>query len=67
MKNDGYLSVFFHPWEFVDISGYELPGYVKGRCGEAMCERLEWYLKWLDKRGEFVTFSEFANDFQGKS
>ncbi|QQE13843.1 polysaccharide deacetylase family protein [Planctomycetota bacterium] len=67
LKSDGYLNVFFHPWEFSDIRGYELPGYVKGRCGEAMVERLAWYLKWLKERGAFVTFSEFAKDYQRKT
>ena len=64
MKVDGYLNIFFHPWEFADISGYELPGVVKKRCGDAMLERLDWYVGWLKKRGEFVTMGEFEKQYR---
>ena len=42
LKKDGYLNLYFHPWEFIDLqqSGLDLPWYVKRNSGDAMCDRL---------------------------
>lgn len=56
---DSYLNLYFHPWEFTNIRGYQLPGYIKKRSGKEMLDRLENYLTWLRPLGKFVTFSEF--------
>ena len=62
LRADGYVNVFFHPWEFADIGRYDLPIYVKRRYGERMLMRLDWYIRWLKERGDFVTIQEFANE-----
>ena len=41
LKKDGYISLYFHPWEFIDINNYGLPGYVKRLCGEPLQLRLK--------------------------
>lgn len=56
---DSYLNLYFHPWEFTNIRGYQLPGYIKKRSGQKMLDRLENYLTWIKPLGTFVTFSEF--------
>lgn len=56
---DKYLNIFFHPWEFADLSEFDLPHVVKRRYGQAMVERAELYLAWLKRRGQFVTFTQF--------
>ena len=56
---DAYLNLYFHPWEFTNIRGYQLPGYIKKRSGQPMLDRLENYLNWLKPQGTFATFSEF--------
>ncbi|HEY9809025.1 MAG TPA: polysaccharide deacetylase family protein [Halomicronema sp.] len=64
LNNDRYLSLYYHPWEFANISKYPLPIYVKKLDGEAMLSRLETYLMWLKTQGKFIGFSEFYNEFK---
>jgi hypothetical protein len=59
LNSDRYLNIFFHPWEFTDISQFNLPNYIKKDSGEKMLKKLEKYLVWLKSKGEFITFSEF--------
>ncbi|NMF63616.1 polysaccharide deacetylase [Brasilonema octagenarum UFV-E1] len=59
LKNDHYISLYFHPWEFTDITHFHLPNYITKYSGKKMVERLEKYLIWLQTQGEFVYFSEF--------
>ncbi|MGA7932213.1 MAG: polysaccharide deacetylase family protein [Kovacikia sp.] len=58
---DRYLNLYFHPWEFTDITNFQLPGYIKRDSGQPMLQRLETYLNWLKPQAEFVTFSEFRS------
>ena len=39
LKKDGYCCLYFHPWEFIDISGYGLPKFTYRIQGEALVER----------------------------
>jgi hypothetical protein len=63
LEHDRYLSLYFHPWEFVDLSVFHLPGYIKKHSGQPMLKRLERYLIWLHRQGEFISFSEFMSCF----
>ena len=60
IQKDSYLCLYFHPWEFTDITGFCLPNYIKKHSGREMLNRLENYIEWLRKKGEFTTFSEFV-------
>jgi Polysaccharide deacetylase len=53
---DRQLNLYFHPWEFVNIQSYGLPSYISRRSGAEMLHRLEEYLIWLKKKGDFATF-----------
>jgi hypothetical protein len=59
LNHDRYINVYFHPWEFTDISAYNLPRYVKRRSGKAMQRKLYQYITWLKSRGQFMTIGEF--------
>lgn len=59
LATDGYLSLYFHPWEFVDIRGWALPRHVRRMCGPPLVERLESYIHWLRQRARPITFTEF--------
>jgi peptidoglycan/xylan/chitin deacetylase (PgdA/CDA1 family) len=59
INHDCYLNIYFHPWEFTDISAFTLPGYVKRRSGKEMQQRLYKYITWLKLQGQFMTISEF--------
>jgi len=60
LRKDGVLSLYFHPWEFVDISGYGLPRYTRKICGDELIERLQKLLKFLKEEGEFLAMQEYA-------
>ncbi len=53
---DGLLNVFWHPWEFIDLSNSGLPRYMRRVDGQGMCDRYSAYVEWLRPRGEFRTF-----------
>jgi hypothetical protein len=59
LRADGYLVLYFHPWEFADLSAYRLPAYVKRLHGADLLGRLGEHLRWLRRRAVFVTMSEF--------
>jgi len=59
IRHDHYLNIYFHPWEFTDISEFELPHYIKKDSGVKMLHKLETYLAWLKAQGNFITISQF--------
>ncbi len=64
---DAYLNLYFHPWEFTNIRGYSLPGYITRHSGQAMLDRLENYIRWIKPYGKFATFSEFQDSLNPSS
>lgn len=62
-KNDGYLNIYFHPWEFNPLdnkTAYNFPKYVSKNSGEAMKERLNSFMETMkEKKYIFGTFKEF--------
>ncbi|MFC0185350.1 protein of unknown function [Pseudarcicella hirudinis] len=64
LQENGFLNIYFHPWEFTDLSAYKMPGYVKKFSKGLLLERLETYLSWLKDKGEFITMNEYAKIFQ---
>jgi len=63
LKKDKYLNIYFHPWEFTDISGYKLPFYVKRNSGLKQLIKFEKLLILLKEYGEFCTSKEYKNYF----
>ncbi len=61
LKKDGYLCLYFHPWEFTNIENYGLPGYTKKLNGNLLLERLERLLFDLKKEASFITMNDFYN------
>jgi peptidoglycan/xylan/chitin deacetylase (PgdA/CDA1 family) len=61
-KKDGYLCLYFHPWEFVDINAYPMPGYTRKPCGDILLERLDRFITSMKKEGDFVTMQSFAQE-----
>ncbi|MCW3106008.1 MAG: polysaccharide deacetylase, partial [Segetibacter sp.] len=58
----GYLNLYFHPWEFTDISKYKLPDYVKRHSGNKLVERLHRLINDLKKEGSFDTMNNLLQD-----
>ncbi len=61
LKHDGALSLYFHPWEFIDLTNYGLPNFMTKISGEAMLKRLEETIHLLKSEGDFITMNEFVN------
>jgi peptidoglycan/xylan/chitin deacetylase (PgdA/CDA1 family) len=53
LKQDGYLNLYFHPWEFIDLQQAELdlPSYVKRNSGAAMEQRLGTIIEYFKAKG----------------
>ncbi|MFY9465453.1 MAG: polysaccharide deacetylase family protein [Sediminibacterium sp.] len=58
LRKDGYICLYFHPWEFTDINNLGLPGYTRRWCGAALTERLQRLVKDLKKEAEFIPINQ---------
>lgn len=63
VNHDGYLNVYFHPWEFCELNNYKelnIPYIIRNNSGYALLGRLNRLITSLKANGrEFVTFTEF--------
>lgn len=53
-RKDGYLNLYFHPWEFTDLDKpekYGFPGYVTKNTGDAFVKRLTDFINWAKAQG----------------
>ena len=53
-KKDGYINIYFHPWEFTDLDkkeAYGFPGYVSKNSGDKMINRMDNLLNWINQQG----------------
>lgn len=64
LKHDGFLSLYFHPWEFIAIKDFGLPGFIANKSGEEMVSRLREIIELLNKHGNFITMQEFSRNFK---
>ena len=60
LRKDGYVCLYFHPWEFTDIENYGLPGFTKKHHGTVLLERLYRLVGDLKKEGDFISMSSFV-------
>jgi len=63
LKHDGYICLYFHPWEFIDLSDFKIPGYVKKGSDKKLFEKFMRLLKDLSKEAEFIPMNEFADHY----
>jgi peptidoglycan/xylan/chitin deacetylase (PgdA/CDA1 family) len=59
LRNDGYVCLYFHPWEFTDLTRYKLPFYVKRHSGNILLQRLRRLINDLSEEGEFISMADF--------
>ncbi|MDB5115078.1 MAG: polysaccharide deacetylase [Mucilaginibacter sp.] len=61
---DGYLNLYFHPWEFTDLKQpekYGFPNYVSKNSGDAFVKRIKDFIVWAKAKGyEFARTGDFA-------
>lgn len=61
LKKDGCLSLYFHPWEFTDLSNYAVPAMVKRKSGVQLVNQLKRLISDLKEQGEFTTIHSFLD------
>jgi hypothetical protein len=60
LKKYGYLSLYFHPWEFIDLSIYNcLPNYTKKPSGELLLNKLYKLVNDLKQVAEFSSIENY--------
>lgn len=60
INRDNYLNLYFHPWEFADLSSFNFPTFVKKNSGQQMIRRFENLLDQMIEQGYgFSTISKF--------
>jgi peptidoglycan/xylan/chitin deacetylase (PgdA/CDA1 family) len=65
MNADRYLNIYFHPWEFTDLtySHYGFPGFVSKNSGILMINRFKSLLSWMkDQQFQFSTIDNFLQN-----
>jgi peptidoglycan/xylan/chitin deacetylase (PgdA/CDA1 family) len=53
-RKDGYVNIYFHPWEFAELDkkdSYGFPGYVSKNSGKKMERRMDFLLSWANQQG----------------
>lgn len=68
INNDGYLNIYFHPWEFMDIgpkSKYNFPQYVTRNTDHTMVKRFDSFIQWGLNKG--YTFSRTYNYIKSRN
>ncbi len=58
LHKDGYICLYFHPWEFTPINDFKLPTYTRRWCGNELVDRLLQLIVDLKKEGDFITMSQ---------
>jgi peptidoglycan/xylan/chitin deacetylase (PgdA/CDA1 family) len=63
-RKDGYLNLYFHPWEFTDLKQPErfgFPNYVSKNSGDDYVKKIKAFIFWAQSKGyEFARTGDFA-------
>jgi len=62
LKKQGFLSLYFHPWEFVDVSSYGLPHYTIKGCQSMLLQKLNRFISDLKSHGTFISYQDFVQN-----
>ena len=62
-NKDGYLNLYFHPWEFIYLGPrgkFGFPRYIVRNSGDKMIKRMDNLIQWMKLSGyPFATFKDF--------
>jgi hypothetical protein len=61
IRKDGYICLYFHPWEFTPIETFGLPTYTRRWAGTQLVNRLLQLIKDLKKEGDFIPINQLPN------
>lgn len=60
LRADGYLSLYFHPWEFTEVRGLGLPAYTVRGCAGPLLDRLHRLVDDLAAEADFVRMDDLV-------
>jgi hypothetical protein len=60
LRKDGYLCLYFHPWEFTPIYEFGLPVYTRRWCDTVLVSRLLQLINDLQKEGDFIPINQLS-------
>ena len=70
INTDGYLNLYFHPWEFTDLienKNLGLPKYITKISGQLFIDKICDFILWAKQKGyEFERTKDFANSIYNK-
>ena len=58
LRQDGYLCLYFHPWEFTPINQFNIPVFTRRWCGPMLVNRLCRLIADLKKEGTFIPVNQ---------
>jgi hypothetical protein len=58
LHKDGYICLYFHPWEFTPINDFKLPVYTRRWCGAELVNRLMQLIGDLKNEGDFIPMNQ---------
>lgn len=59
LARDGYICLYFHPWEFTSIDTYGLPAYTRKPDGIRLLDKLTRLIYELKPEAEFISIRSF--------
>jgi hypothetical protein len=62
LRRDHVVCLYFHPWEFADLSASRVPYYIRRRSGNELLRRMKRLVADLSKEGEFVTMDRYMQE-----
>lgn len=71
LRHDGYLAIYFHPWEFYDLEKephYRIPYLIRHNAGAPMLQRLNDFIGYFrESQISFGTYREFSESLNRQS
>ncbi|HVP58715.1 MAG TPA: polysaccharide deacetylase family protein [bacterium] len=59
LRADSYLNLYFHPWEFADLTNFRIPFYCKRTSGQHLLSRFERLVTELGPGASFSSMADF--------
>lgn len=61
---DPYANIYFHSWEFMPLTNWDVPSIFKRNTGKIVYNKLDKYICWLiHKKVKFLTLNELSKKF----
>lgn len=62
LRKDGYVCLYFHPWEFIPLNDYAIPGYTKKFAGPELQNRFKKLVQDLKPFGDCISIEKFMKE-----